>query len=147
MWEVEGAEYAEKLPEVIRLLTHASSTDEALIDIGALLDVDEAEAEAEAMVRLARFDLRTLTRAATERRLHLLAEPRTEQPLQRVDGDAAPGEWRTKRRRPDRGGISGRARHPCPNRSAVGGSSTRAASPSRAEDDDPELTPDVRRLR
>ena len=31
MWEVEGAEYAEKLPEVIRLLTHASSTDEAVI--------------------------------------------------------------------------------------------------------------------
>lgn len=102
MWEVDGAEYAEKvvlrspdpqdpevsrqrnlqrlrftqrlsenLPELIRLLTHASSTDEALVDIGALLGVDEAEV----MVRLARFDLLTLTSAATERRLHLLAEP------------------------------------------------------------------------
>jgi hypothetical protein len=102
MWEVDGAEYAEKvvlrspdpqdpevsrqrslqrlrftqrlaenLPEVIRLLTHASSTDEALVGIGALLGVDEAEV----MVRLARFDLLTLTSAATERRLHLLAEP------------------------------------------------------------------------
>lgn len=102
MWEVDGAEYAENvvlrsadpqdpdvcrqrhrerlrftqriaenLPEVIRLLTRASSTDEALIDIGALLGVDEAEV----MVRLARFDLLALTRAATERRLHLLAEP------------------------------------------------------------------------
>jgi len=102
MWEADGAEYAEKivlrspdpqdpevsrqrnlerlrftqrlaenLPEVIRLLTRASSTDEALVDIGALLGVDEAEV----MVRLARFDLLTLTSAATERRLHLLAEP------------------------------------------------------------------------
>jgi len=62
---------AENLPEVMRLLTQASSTDEALIDIGALLGVDEAEV----MVRLARFDLLTLTRAATERRLRLLAEP------------------------------------------------------------------------
>ena len=56
---------------MIRLLTRASSTDEALVDIGALLGVDEAEV----MVRLARFDLLTLTSAATERRLHLLAEP------------------------------------------------------------------------
>ena len=101
MWEVDGAEYAENvvlrspdpqdsevsrhrhlerlrftqriaenLPEVVRLLTQASSTDEALVDIGALLGVDEAEV----MVRLARFDLLSLTCAATERRLHLLAE-------------------------------------------------------------------------
>ena len=61
----------DNLPDVMRLLTEASSTDEALIHIAALLDVDEVEV----MVGLARFDLLTLTRPATERRLRLLAEP------------------------------------------------------------------------
>jgi len=61
---------ADNLAEVIRLLSQASSTDEALIDLGELLGVDEAEV----MYRLARFDLLSLTRAAYERRLHMLAE-------------------------------------------------------------------------
>lgn len=60
----------DNLPEVTRLLTEASSTDEALIDIAALLDVDEVDV----MVGLARFDLLTLTRPATERRLQMLTE-------------------------------------------------------------------------
>jgi hypothetical protein len=60
----------DNLPEVTRLLTEASSTDEALINIAALLDVDEVDV----MVGLARFDLLTLTRPATERRLRLLSE-------------------------------------------------------------------------
>lgn len=59
------------LPEVMGLLTEASSTDEALTNIAALLHVDEAEV----MVGLARFDLLTLTRPATKRRLRMLAEP------------------------------------------------------------------------
>jgi len=59
------------LPEVMRLLTEASSTDEALINIAALLGVDEVDV----MVGLAHFDLLTLTRPATERRLRMLAEP------------------------------------------------------------------------
>ena len=58
------------LPEVMRLLTDASSTDEALVDIAGLLGVDEVDV----MVGLARFDLLTLTRPATERRLHELVE-------------------------------------------------------------------------
>jgi hypothetical protein len=58
------------LPDVMRLLTEAWSTDEALARIAALLDADEVEV----MVGLARFDLLTLTRPATERRLHMLAE-------------------------------------------------------------------------
>jgi hypothetical protein len=62
---------ADNLPDVIRLLTQAASTDEALIDIAALLGVEEAEV----MYRLARFDMLTLTRAAYERRLQLLDEP------------------------------------------------------------------------
>lgn len=61
----------DNLPEVMRLLTEASSTDEALIKIAALLGVDEVDV----MVGLARFDLLTLTRPATERRLRLLTEP------------------------------------------------------------------------
>jgi hypothetical protein len=60
----------DSLPEVMQLLTEASSTDEALITIAALLDADEADV----MVGLARFDLLALTRPATERRLGLLAE-------------------------------------------------------------------------
>jgi hypothetical protein len=59
------------LPEVMRLLTDASSTDETLVNIAALLGVDEVDV----MVGLARFDLLTLTRPATERRLQVLAEP------------------------------------------------------------------------
>lgn len=58
------------LPEVMRLLTEASSTDEALTNVAALLDVEEVDV----MVGLARFDLFTLTRPATERRLQTLAE-------------------------------------------------------------------------
>ena len=61
----------ENLPEVMRLLIEASSTDEALINIAALLNFDEVDV----MVGLARFDLLTLTRPATERRLRILAEP------------------------------------------------------------------------
>lgn len=61
----------ENLSEVMRLLIEASSTDEALINIAALLNFDEVDV----MVCLARFDLLTLTRPATERRLRILAEP------------------------------------------------------------------------
>ena len=61
----------DNLPEVMRLLIEASSTDEALVDIAALLGLDEVDV----MVGLARFDLLTLTRPATERRLRILAEP------------------------------------------------------------------------
>ena len=61
----------DNLTDVLRLLTEATSTDEALVSIGALLGVDEAEV----MVALARFNLLTLTRPATERRLNELAEP------------------------------------------------------------------------
>jgi hypothetical protein len=60
----------DNLPEIMRLLTEASSTDEALITIAALLDVDAVEV----MVNLARFDLLTLTRPATELRLRMLVE-------------------------------------------------------------------------
>jgi len=59
------------LPEVTRLLTEASSTDEALDDIAALLEVDEVDV----VVALTRFDLLSLTRPATERRLRMLGEP------------------------------------------------------------------------
>lgn len=55
----------ENLPEVMRLLTDASSTDEAIDSIAALLRVDVVDV----MVGLPRFDLLTLTRPATERRL------------------------------------------------------------------------------
>lgn len=61
----------DNLPDVVRMLTEASSTDEALTHISALLDVDEVDV----MVGLARFDLLALTRPATERRLRTLAEP------------------------------------------------------------------------
>ena len=60
----------DNLGEVMRLLTEASSTDEALVGIADLLDVDEVDV----MVGLARFDLLALTRPATERRLRILAE-------------------------------------------------------------------------
>jgi hypothetical protein len=61
------------LSEVTQLLTKASSTDEALAKIAALLDVDEAEV----MVGLARFNLLALTRPATESRLRSLADSQT----------------------------------------------------------------------
>ena len=61
---------ADNLPEVTRLLARAASTDEALVGIGALLGV----AEAEVMYRLERFDMLSLTRAAYERRVRLLDE-------------------------------------------------------------------------
>jgi hypothetical protein len=60
----------ENAPRVMQLLTGASSTDEALIAIAALLGVSEADV----MVGLARFDLLSLTRPATERRRRVLAE-------------------------------------------------------------------------
>lgn len=60
----------DNLPEVLRLLTEAANTDEALINIAALLNVEETDV----MVGLARFDLLTLTRPATERRLGQLGE-------------------------------------------------------------------------
>jgi hypothetical protein len=62
---------AENLPEVSRLLAEAASTDQAVISIAAMLGVDEAEV----MVRLARFDMLSLTLAAGERRRELLADP------------------------------------------------------------------------
>jgi hypothetical protein len=61
---------AENLPEVMRLLTEASTIDDALVTIAGLLRVDEGEV----MARLARFDLLTLTRQATEARLRAIAE-------------------------------------------------------------------------
>lgn len=62
---------ADNLPEVVRLLTEATSTDEAFINIAAMLGADEGEV----MVGLAQFDLLTLTRPATQRRLQTLGEP------------------------------------------------------------------------
>ncbi len=64
----------DNLRDVIRLLVGASSTDEALARIAAVLDVDEAEV----MTGLARFDLLALTRPATQRRLQMLAELRAD---------------------------------------------------------------------
>jgi hypothetical protein len=61
---------ADNLAEVIRLLAQAASTDEALNDLAALLEVEEVEV----MYRLASFDMLSLTRAAYERRLQLLAD-------------------------------------------------------------------------
>jgi len=61
---------ADHLPEVTRLLAQASSTDEALVSIGALLGTDEGEV----MWRLARFDMLALTQAASERRERLLQD-------------------------------------------------------------------------
>ena len=57
-------------PEVMRRLTEASSTDEALSSIAALLKVDEVEV----MVGLARFDLLALTQPATQRRLGMIED-------------------------------------------------------------------------
>jgi hypothetical protein len=61
----------ENLTDVMRLVKEATSTDEALVNVAALLDLDEAEV----MVGLARFDLLALTRPATERRINVLSEP------------------------------------------------------------------------
>lgn len=52
----------DNLPQVLELLTGASSTDEALINVAELLNVDETDV----MVGLAHFDLLTLTQPATE---------------------------------------------------------------------------------
>jgi hypothetical protein len=60
----------DNLPDVVRLVSEASSTDEAVTNIAALLHVDPADA----MIELARFDLLTLTRPATKRRLRILAD-------------------------------------------------------------------------
>lgn len=65
---------AANLPEVARLLLEAGSTDEALTSVAALLGVDEADV----MLRLADFDLLSMTRAAAERRVSLLAQLRRE---------------------------------------------------------------------
>ena len=101
MWEVDGDEYAQAvvrrspnpddpevirqrrinelqftqrlaphMPQVVTLLRDAESTDEAIIAIAALLGTDEAEV----MVRLARFDLLSLTRPATSGRAQMLAD-------------------------------------------------------------------------
>jgi hypothetical protein len=59
---------ADNLTEVIPMLTQAASTDEALLNLAAFLGVDEAEV----MIRLARFDMLALTRAAYDRRLQML---------------------------------------------------------------------------
>ena len=71
-------EFAEKLsarmPEVVALVQAAETTDEALTSVAALLDVDEVAV----MIRLARFDLLSLTRPAGEARRHILAELRDE---------------------------------------------------------------------
>lgn len=61
----------DNLTDVMRLLTEADSTDEALVSIAALLGVDEVEV----LAGLAQFDLLALTRPATERRLTVLSEP------------------------------------------------------------------------
>ena len=59
----------DNLADVLQLLTDATSTDEALATIAALLEVDEVDV----MIGLARFDLFTLTRPATDRRRRALA--------------------------------------------------------------------------
>lgn len=59
----------DNLTDVMRLVMEATSTDEALVDVATLLELDEGEV----MIGLARFDLLTLTRPATERRLETLS--------------------------------------------------------------------------
>ena len=59
----------DRWPEVLRLVTGAESTDDALVAVSRLLGVSEVDV----MVGLARFDLLALTRPATEQRLGLLA--------------------------------------------------------------------------
>jgi hypothetical protein len=58
----------DNVTEVMRMLTDASSTDEALDSIAALLGVDAADV----MMELARFDLLALTRPATSGRLTII---------------------------------------------------------------------------
>ncbi len=65
---------AANLPEVARLLLEADSTDDALTSVAVLLGVDEADV----LVRLANFDLLSMTRAAAERRVSMLAQLRRE---------------------------------------------------------------------
>ncbi len=54
----------------MQLLTEASSTDEAVVSIAALLDVEETDV----IGGFAGFDLLALTRPSTERRLRVLAD-------------------------------------------------------------------------
>lgn len=58
----------DNLADVTRLIVEATSTDEALVNVASLLDLDEGAV----MVGLARFDLLSLTRPATEKRLEIL---------------------------------------------------------------------------
>lgn len=58
----------DNLPDVTRLIMEATTTDEALVNVASLLDLDEGAV----MAGLARFDLLALTRPATERRLETL---------------------------------------------------------------------------
>jgi hypothetical protein len=58
----------DNVTEVMRLLTAASSTDDAIESIAALLRVEEVDV----LVGLARFDLFTLTHPATQRRLTMM---------------------------------------------------------------------------
>jgi hypothetical protein len=64
----------DNVEEVMRLLTSASSTDEAIDSVAAALQVDVVDV----MVGLARFDLLALTRPATERRLTVITMPGAE---------------------------------------------------------------------
>ena len=61
-----------RMPEVVALVQAAESTDEALASVAALLDADEVDV----MIRLARFDLLSLTRPAGEARRRTLTELR-----------------------------------------------------------------------
>ena len=58
----------DNLADVTRLVMEATSTDEAVVNVASLLDLDEGAV----MAGLARFDLLALTRPATERRLETL---------------------------------------------------------------------------
>ena len=60
----------DNLTEVMRLLITASSTDEAIDSIAAMLKIEDVHV----MVGLARFDLLALTRPATERRLAFIKD-------------------------------------------------------------------------
>ena len=62
---------AENATQVIALITRARSVDEAVVGVARLLAVDEVTV----MSGLAQFNLLALTRAATERRAELLADP------------------------------------------------------------------------
>ncbi|MBM7520120.1 hypothetical protein [Nocardioides nitrophenolicus] len=62
------ADVGARAEEVLALVRAADSTDEAVDAVAALLDADPADV----LVRLARFNLLGLTRAATERRWQLI---------------------------------------------------------------------------